>query len=60
MIWGTNFAPAIMTKILKAFADVVPKLNDKGKLCAVLQYIDDFLILGDETAVNNTLSLLKE
>lgn len=55
MIWGTNFAPSMMTKILKAFADAMPKLNKVGKLAAVLQYIDDFLILGDEAAVNNTL-----
>lgn len=60
MIWGTNFAPYVMSTILRAFAIMVPKIMKRKGLKAILQYIDDFLLLGDKESVNLALKVLRD
>lgn len=60
MIWGTNFAPFVMSTILRAFSIMVPKIMKTDRLKAILQYIDDFLILGDKQSVEKALKVLRD
>ncbi len=59
MIWGTNFAPFVMSTLLRSFSIMVPKIMKCDNLKAILQYIDDFLILGDKDSVNKALKVLR-